>query len=217
MKITSSIIVASTFLVVFGSVALLGDLLQKAQDTGVSAIDAGFVPSTGQINLGYNPKVPSSSFAREIPSAADARAAFFASKRMTYAFDHDETYGVASSEAHVITPIGASPGTIPAKFSETNDTLDRVPIMAWPLGLSEQQRQRIYTAVMAEKNAPARDIGHLERSSELPTPVALNELHALPSSIGNIDQVRGLEYVKTTDKVFLVIPASRIVVDVIAR
>jgi hypothetical protein len=91
MKIKSAIIVVTMFLVVFGSVALLGGVLQKAQNAGVSATDAGFVPSTGQINLGYNPKVPSSSFAREIPSAADARAAFFASKRMTYAFDHDET------------------------------------------------------------------------------------------------------------------------------
>jgi hypothetical protein len=217
MKIKSAIIVVTMFLVVFGSVALLGGVLQKAQNAGVSATDAGFVPSTGQINLGYNPKVPSSSFAREIPSAADARAAFFASKRMTYAFDYGETNGVASSAAHVITPIGASPETIPAKFSETNDTLDRVPIMAWPLGLSDQQRQRIYLAVMAEKNAPARDTGHLDRPSEFPTHVALNELHALPSSIGDINQVRGLEYVKTTDKVFLVIPANRIVVDVIAR
>jgi hypothetical protein len=42
----------------------------------------------------------------------------------------------------------------------------------------------------------------------LPTQVALNELHVLPSSIGDII---------TMDKVFLVIPANRIVVDAIAR
>jgi hypothetical protein len=89
--------------------------------------------------------------------------------------------------------------------------------MAWPLGLSDQQRQRIYLAVMADKNAPAIDIGDLGRTSELPTQVALNELHVLPSSIGDITQVRGLTYVKTMDKVFLVIPANRIVVDAIAR
>jgi hypothetical protein len=50
----------------------------------------------------------------------------------------------------------------------------------------------------------------------LPTQVALNELHVLRSSIGDIIQVRGLEYLKTMDKVFLVIPANRIVVDAIA-
>jgi hypothetical protein len=50
----------------------------------------------------------------------------------------------------------------------------------------------------------------------LPTLVALNELHVLPSSIGDITQVRRLKYVKTTNKVFLVILANRIVVDAIA-
>ena len=85
------------------------------------------------------------------------------------------------------------------------------------MGLSDQQRQRIYLAVMADKNAPEIDIGDLGRTSELPTQVALNELHVLPSSIGDITQVRGLTYVKTMDKVFLVIPANRIVVDAIAR
>jgi hypothetical protein len=55
------------------------------------------------------------------------------------------------------------------------------------------------------------------RTSELPTQVALNELHVLPSSIGDLIQLRGLEYLKTMDKVFLVIPANRIVVDAIAR
>jgi hypothetical protein len=217
MKIKSTIIFATALLVVFASGALVGGVLQKAQDAGVSTSDAGFVPSTGQINLGYTPKNPSSSLTREIPSGADARAAFFASERLTYAFDHNETTGAASSEVDVIAPIGANPQTRPAKFSSTNDTLDRIPIMAWPLGLSDQQRQRIYLAVMADKNAPATDIDDLGRTSELPTQVALNELHVLPSSIGNITQVRGLKYVKTMDKVFLVIPASRIVVDAIAR
>ena len=152
MKIKSAIIVVTTFLGVFASIALLGGVLQKAQDAGVSASDAGFVPSIGQINLGYTSKVPSNSLAREIPSGPDARAA---------------------SEVEVIAPIGASPQTMPAKFSHTNDTLDRVPIMAWPLGLSDLQRQRIYLAVMADKNAPATDTDDLGRASELPTEVAL--------------------------------------------
>jgi hypothetical protein len=127
MKIKSEIIVVTALLGVFASIALVGGVLQKAQDAGVSTTDAGFVPSTGQINLGYTPKVQSNSFSREIPSGADARAAFFTSERLTYAFEHYETTGAASSEAEVIAPIGASPQTIPAKFSNTNDTLDRVP------------------------------------------------------------------------------------------
>ena len=101
MKIKAGIIVVTGVLGVFASVALVGGALQKAQDATVSTIDAGFVPSTGQINLGYTPKLPSSSLAREIPSSADARAAYFASERLTT--------GAASFETEVITPIGASP------------------------------------------------------------------------------------------------------------
>jgi len=56
MKIKSAIIVVTTFLGVFASIALLGGVLQKAQDAGVSASDAGFVPSIGQINLGTHPR-----------------------------------------------------------------------------------------------------------------------------------------------------------------
>ena len=41
-------------------------------------------------------------------------------------------------------PIGATGQTIPAKFSQRNDILDRTPIMAWPLSLSDQDRQQIY-------------------------------------------------------------------------
>ena len=224
MKIKRTIIVliakivagASMLLVVSASVMLLGGVLQKAQDAGVSASDPGFVPSTGQINPGFTAKLPSSAVARIIPSNADARAALFASGRETAAFDQSTTTGAVSSDADVISPIGASPQTIPAKFSSTNDTLDRVPIMAWPLELSDQQRERIYLAVMADQNAPATDTDNLTPASELSTQVALNGMYALPSSIGNITQVRGLKYVKTKDKVFLVLPANRIVVDAIA-
>lgn len=54
MKIKSEIIVVTALLGVFASIALVGGALQKAQDAGVSTTDAGFVPSTGQINLGYS-------------------------------------------------------------------------------------------------------------------------------------------------------------------
>lgn len=219
MKVKSAIIVAAAVIVAFASVSLAGGKIQKFENADVSASDPGFIPSTGQINLGYDPKLPSNGLAREIPSGADARAAFFASERLTKAFDHLDTTGLASSEAEadVTAPIGASPQTIPAKFSDANDTLDRIPTMAWPLGLSDQQRQRVFLAVMTDKNASAIDTGDLERADELPAQVPLNEMHALPSSIGDIAQVRGLEYVKTMDRVLLVIPANRIVVDAIAR
>jgi hypothetical protein len=58
MKIKSAIIVVTAVLAVFASLALTGTILQKVQDAGVSTMDPGFVPSTGQINDGTS-KLPS--------------------------------------------------------------------------------------------------------------------------------------------------------------
>jgi hypothetical protein len=58
MKIMNPIIVVTAFLIVFASVVTVGGIVQKAQDAGVSTIDPGFVPSTGQINDGTR-KLPS--------------------------------------------------------------------------------------------------------------------------------------------------------------
>ena len=58
MKIKGPMIVVTAFLAVFASVATAGSFAQKAQDAGVSALDTGFVPSTGQINDGTR-KLPS--------------------------------------------------------------------------------------------------------------------------------------------------------------
>jgi hypothetical protein len=181
------------------SLVLLACAAQAAD--AVAPIDPGFDPATGQINRGFDPKVPTSAVPSEIPSPAAARAVFFAPESPASA-------GVGGTG-----PIGASPQTMPANISKRNDTLDRLPIMAWPLGLSDQQRQRIYQAIMADKSAPATDAGNLARTSVLPAQVALNETYDLPSSVGDIAPVRGLKYVKTNDKVFLIVPTNRIVVD----
>ncbi len=215
--IKSTLTVIAAIFAVFAVVGLVGEVLGMAQDAGASGeLIPGFDPSTGQINLGFDPKVPSSAIARKIPSNVEARMAFFASERAMSTFDHNANSGAVSSEADLIAPIGATPQTMPAKFSNTNDTLDRVPIMAWPLGLSDQQRQTIYRAVMADNYAPAMDAGNLRLTSELPAYVALNEMHALPSSIADIARVRGLKYVKAKDRVLLVLPANSIVVDEIS-
>jgi hypothetical protein len=58
MKIMNPIIVVTAFLIVFASVVTVAGVVQKAQDAGVSSIDPGFVPSTGQINDGTG-KLPS--------------------------------------------------------------------------------------------------------------------------------------------------------------
>ncbi len=113
-------------------------------------------------------------------------------------------------------PIGATAQTMPSKLSERNDILDRVPIMALPLPLSEPDRQRIYRAVMADESRPAPGAEALTPASELSAAQALNDTHALPESLQDIPLLKGLHYVKAKNKVLLVTPATRTVVDEIA-
>src|SRR5450631_206659 len=75
-------------------------------------------------------------------------------------------------------PIGSTGQTAPTKFSKRNEILDRVPIMAWPMSLSDQERQQIYQAVMADKSQPAANADKLAPASELSTDQALNDMHA---------------------------------------
>ena len=177
----------------------------------------GFQPNTGQINLGSDAKT-SMSAPVQVPSPEQTRAAFKATGRddgaqVTPGATPDAPGALAAVTTNgAAAPAGSTRQTVPATLSESNDTLDRVPIMAWPLGLTDEQRQRIYQAVMADKAAPTSDSANLAPANALSIPVALNDMHPLPSSIGDVERAQGLKYVKTKDKVFLVVPANRIVV-----
>ena len=109
-------------------------------------------------------------------------------------------------------PIGAVGETVPAKFSKRNDVLDRTPIMAWPQTLTDEQRQQIYKAVMADKTQPVADADALMPASELSTVQALEGMHPLPADVNNIENVKKLQYVKGKNKVLLIEPSTRIVV-----
>jgi len=108
-------------------------------------------------------------------------------------------------------PIGSFGETMPSKFSERNDILDRVPTMAMPMKLSDQECQRIYQAVMADKTQVAVGAETVEPASFLSTEQALNETHPLPASLADIAAVKRLSYVKAKNKVLLVEPDTRIV------
>jgi hypothetical protein len=115
----------------------------------VAAADPGFTPNTGQINRGFDPKVPTMSQPRPIPTLAEARAAKLMPDSNQPALGSQDantnaTTGSASAAATPPGPIGATGQTMPAKFSKRNDTFDRVPIMAQPSTLSDQDRERIY-------------------------------------------------------------------------
>jgi len=183
----------------------------------VAQIDPGFVPDTGQINRGFDEKAPTGSQPRPIPTPAQVRAAISAPD------SNEPALGPQAADANanvtvgaalpVVAPIGSTTQTMPAKLSQRNDTLDRVPIMALPIPLSDQDRQRIYQAAMADKTPAAEDAGGLAPASELNVNQALNETHPLPASVRGIPGVQQLGYVKTKNKVFLIEPATRIVVD----
>ena len=118
----------------------------------------------------------------------------------------------ASSEPPPSGPIGSVGETIPAKFSRRNDILDRTPIMAWPLPLSDGQRKQIYDAVMAEKSQPVAGADALQPASELSPNQALNGMRPLPESVRGIDGASRLYYIKAKDKVLLIEPNVRTVV-----
>lgn len=243
-----------------------------AGDNVAKITDPGFVPNSGQINQGFDEKLPSSSHPRPIPTPAQARAAKMTpdnsqpsvggqqgmalpskstmsqetkdgqataggpqavhanaetmqngtqdsngkqSQSATSGAAPNENASQAPNSQAIAEqgPIGATAQTMPAKISQRNDILDRVPIMAQPMTLSDQDRQQIYQAVMADKTPAASDANALSPASELDGNQALNETHPLPSSVSSIKGVQGLGYVKTKNKVFLVEPDTRIVVD----
>ena len=113
-------------------------------------------------------------------------------------------------------PIGAIGQTMPAKFSKRNDILDRLPTMAWPLAISDQERQQLYQTVMSDKSGSI-DVSKLRPADQVPPEIALNNMHPLPDNVAKIGGLDQLAYVKGKDKVLLVTPATRIVVDVISN
>lgn len=126
------------------------------------------------------------------------------------------TTGLASPES-ANWPIGSTGQTAPGKFSKRNEILDRVPMMAIPMQLSDQDRRRIFDSVMAEKVEPAADASGLQPASQLTTELAFNDMRPLPQSLADIEWIKNLDYVKAKDKVLLVEPATRTVVEMITR
>jgi hypothetical protein len=191
-------------------------------------LDPGFVPNTGQINTGHAAEPWSDALPQEQPpSQEEARAALMmpddgapsagqGSGRQT----PGEQLTTASTSVSTTTagaaglpdPIGATTQTMPAKFSQRNDVLDRVPTTAWPLPLNKQQREQIYRAVMADNSQAAAGAAALKPGSFLTYQQTLDE-KALPASVMGIDGLQGLKYVKGTDMVLLVRPPNGYVVD----
>lgn len=105
-------------------------------------------------------------------------------------------------------PIGATPQTMPSKYSEANAAADQLPTMARALPLSDDQKRQILDAV-GRAPGPVAAIS-AKPAQELRGAVELNDLP--PGLAEQIPAVRGYKYVKLPDKVILVAPSSRVVV-----
>ncbi|MGH6741996.1 MAG: hypothetical protein ACREDY_23720 [Bradyrhizobium sp.] len=188
--------------------------------------DPGFVPQTGQINPGQAP-APWSATASlpqdQQPAQEDARAALMMPDPVGVSSlggapqgqngDAQTTSGAAPATGIASSgPIGATLQTMPAKYSQRNDLLDHLPVMAWPLPLNEQQRHQIYQAIMAQKASPTDGLSHLKPASALSYQQA-RDMRPLPGNVASIDGLRGLKYVRDKDRVLLIQPSTGIVVD----
>jgi hypothetical protein len=192
-------------------------------------LDPGFVPNTGQINPGHAAEPWSDALPQAPqPPQEEARAALMmpdngapsAGPGPTPAPNGGEQLTTGSTSASTtaggragpVGPIGATTQTMPAKFSQRNDVLDRVPPTAWPLPLNEEQRRQIFKSVMADNSPPAAGAAALKPGSALSFEQTL-DLHPLPGAVADMDPLHGLQYVKGKDKVLLVRPPNGIVVD----
>ncbi len=196
----------------------------------------GFVPDTGQINPGHAaqpwsaaPPLPRA----QQPAQEDARAALMMPDNGAPSAGPNSgqpvppapnggqsasgnTATAAGASGGPTGPIGATLQTMPAKFSQRNDLLDHMPMMAWPLPLSEERRQQIYQTVMADKSSPAADAGKLKPASSLSFEQR-KDMHPLPETVAAIDGLQGLQYVKGQDKVLLVRSSTGVVVDEVKK
>ncbi len=107
----------------------------------------------------------------------------------------------------------AETATTPSKLSQQKQQLDNTPLMARGPQLTDAQRKLIVERVMAAGGATAQVDAF--PTVELPATV---EMYPWPSDIaGQVPSLRDTKYVKLSDKVLVVRPENRIVVEEIAR
>ena len=98
--------------------------------------------------------------------------------------------------------------TVPAKFSERNAAIDKLPTMAQPLGLTEAQRKTILESVRTA-NAPLEQ-RDAKLTEALPATIEAREFSQAINS--EIPALSHLKYVRLKDKILLITPANHIIV-----
>jgi hypothetical protein len=97
---------------------------------------------------------------------------------------------------------------------ETTGSIDRWATTQ-PLALTDEQRGLIFVGVINLPDVPDVELPTRRLTAEIPNSVALQELPAMVTS--RIPLVRDVRFLKLDDRILLVRPADRIVVDEIPR
>jgi hypothetical protein len=90
--------------------------------------------------------------------------------------------------------------TVPSKVSERNARLDATPIMALPLGLTDEQKHRIAESV-ANSNAPVSEIS-AKPADILPATTPVSEFSADVKAAAPM--LSDIGFIRTKDKILLV-------------
>jgi hypothetical protein len=102
--------------------------------------------------------------------------------------------------------------TVPSKFSERNARLDVTPIMALPLGLSDEQKHRVVDSV-AKSNAPLSQIS-AKLADILPATTPVSEFSADVKA--DAPMLGDVGFIRTKDKILLVRAPNMVVTGEVA-
>ena len=102
--------------------------------------------------------------------------------------------------------------TVPSKISERNAKLDEMPIMALPLGLSDEQKRRIVESV-TKSNASVAAIS-AKPADMLPATTQASEFSAEVKA--EVPMTADLHFIRTKDKILLVRSPNMVVTGEIA-
>jgi hypothetical protein len=98
--------------------------------------------------------------------------------------------------------------TVPAKYSARNDALDKLPIIAQPLWLNDEQRQKI-AAALRGSGAPKTAVD-TPFAQQIPPNI---EMRDLPDALKReVPDVQTLKYVDAGERILLIDPPNRTVV-----
>lgn len=146
---------------------------------------------------------------RSAPEAKDAPQAPAAARQNEASQPGTQQDDQPLSEGKLAAP-GAPQGTQdqPAKFSAKNDQVDKTPIMAYPLALTDEQKRAIYQR-LSQGAAPTSNIT-AKPSEQVPATLALQELPA--EMAASMPSVADYKFLRLNDRILVVNPRESVVV-----